>query len=122
VFVSDQGSHFKNRLLSSIADVIGASHHFTLAYVPWSNGTVEVVNREILRVLRALLSGFHMRPSDWPRILPLVQSTLNHSPLEHFKGVAPITAFTGLPPTSSLDSLVDSISLKTFSLSSISDL
>jgi transposase InsO family protein len=34
VFVSDQGSHFKNRLLSSIADVIGASHHFSLAYVP----------------------------------------------------------------------------------------
>ena len=42
-WISDQGSHFRNKLIESIRNNLKCRHHFTLPYCPWSNGTVEVV-------------------------------------------------------------------------------
>ena len=39
--VSDQGSHFKKRLMKELADAHNIKHKFTVAYSPWVNGTVE---------------------------------------------------------------------------------
>lgn len=41
--VSDRGSHFGNELVNKLQEATIFEHHFTLAYCPWSNGTVEVV-------------------------------------------------------------------------------
>jgi hypothetical protein len=71
-----------------------------------STGTVETVCKEVLRACRALLSDFRMPEQDWPHILPLLQSTLNHSIRSGLGGRAPITAFTGLPADTSLRTLV----------------
>ncbi|OWZ08682.1 Gag-pol Polyprotein [Phytophthora megakarya] len=48
-WVSDQGTHFKNKVIEALQHAIGGHHHFTTARCPWANGTVEVVNREVLR-------------------------------------------------------------------------
>jgi len=56
-WISDRGSHFKNEVVRALREQTNGSHHFTLAYCPWSNGTVEVVCRELLRATRALLSS-----------------------------------------------------------------
>ncbi|KAH9105630.1 hypothetical protein AeMF1_018616 [Aphanomyces euteiches] len=48
-WVTDGGSHFKNEVVEKIRKMVGAHHHITTAYSPWANGTVEVVNRLILR-------------------------------------------------------------------------
>ncbi|KAJ0392975.1 hypothetical protein P43SY_009109 [Pythium insidiosum] len=50
-WVSDQGAHFKNQVIEHLQTSLGAHHHFTTAYTPWANGTVEVVNREVLKGL-----------------------------------------------------------------------
>ena len=50
IWVSDQGSHFKNAVVKDLNDRLQAQHHFTLPYCPWANGTVERVNRDILDV------------------------------------------------------------------------
>jgi RNase H-like domain found in reverse transcriptase/Integrase core domain/Reverse transcriptase (RNA-dependent DNA polymerase)/Chromo (CHRromatin Organisation MOdifier) domain len=105
VWVSDQGSHFKNVVLENVSHALRVKHHFTVAYSPWANGTVEVVNREILRVTRALLSELRIQKNEWPSIMPLVQSILNHSSSDRLNGIAPITAFTGLPADSPLASI-----------------
>ena len=55
--VSDQGSHFKNRLMDELTREFHAAHHFTTAYSPWANGSVERICREVLRACKALLSG-----------------------------------------------------------------
>jgi hypothetical protein len=89
---------------SSLASKIRAYHHFTLAYIPWSNGMAEVLNREILLVFRALLSEFWLSFLDWPRMLPLVQSGLNHISLKRFNGVSFLIALTILPSKSPLQS------------------
>ena len=104
-FVSDQGSHFKNNLMEQIRDELKVNHHFTTAYTPWANGTVERVCREVQRTCRALLSEWNLAPQDWPSILESVQSILNCSPLKRLGRECsnkawrcPLQVFTGQTP------------------------
>lgn len=105
-WVSDRGSHFKNELIRLLRESTKGSHHFTLAYCPWSNGSVEVVCRELLRATRALLSEFQLPQNCWPSIMPLVQSVLNNTVLQRLGNRCPLTAFTGMPQNSPLRSIM----------------
>ncbi|KAF0729042.1 hypothetical protein Ae201684P_003654 [Aphanomyces euteiches] len=60
VWISDQGSHFKNSVMKGLAHKFKAEHEFTLAYCPWRNGTVERLNRDILQVMRVLLLEYKL--------------------------------------------------------------
>ncbi len=104
-WVSDQGTHFKNELVKLLRERVKADHHFTLAYCPWSNGTVEVVCRELIRTTRALLSEFQLPRSAWTQVLPIVQSVLNNTILTRLANRCPLTAFTGLPQDNPLNSV-----------------
>ena len=42
-WVSDKETHFGNDTITEMAHLTKTHHHFTLAYCPWTNGTVEVV-------------------------------------------------------------------------------
>ena len=42
--VGDKGSHFKNKVVAELNDLLKTKHHLTTAYSPKSNGTVEKVN------------------------------------------------------------------------------
>lgn len=102
--------------MSSINREMHAHHHFTTACCPQSNGTVETVCKEVLRATRALLSEFRLRESEWPTVLPLVQSTLNHSKRPSLGNVALITAFTGQQPDSPLRTLLPAAGSKAASV------
>ena len=106
-WVSDQGTHFKNEIMEQLRKLLGAGHHFVTAYCPWANGTVEVVNRVVLGMLRAMLSELKKPVTAWPELLPLVQSAINMTPSDRMDGVAPVTAFTALPATTQLDVVGD---------------
>ena len=107
-FVSDQGSHFKNQLIAELTSELRVHHHFTTAYSPWANGTVERVCREVLRATRSLCSEWKLAPRDWPAVTECVQGVLNHAPLRGLglrdckkPGVyrTPMEVFTGHVPT-----------------------
>ena len=106
IFVSDQGSHFKNIVISELTRILQVDHHFVTAYCPWANSSVERVNRDILVVLQSLLSEFRMSKKEWPKILPLIQLVLNHTPSGTLGDIAPIQAFTGQEPFNPLDSVM----------------
>ena len=55
LFMSDQGSHFKNQVMEDLTRRYDNSHHFTTAYNSQSNGAVENVNKQLLKVFRSLL-------------------------------------------------------------------
>ncbi|KAE9159712.1 hypothetical protein PF002_g32795 [Phytophthora fragariae] len=107
-WVSDQGAHFRNQVFAELQRALGAHHHFTTAYTPWANGTVEVVNREVLKAVKALLSERRLRVEDWPRVLPVVQGALNQMPADRLNGKSPLTAFTALPGGAQLASILHS--------------
>ena len=105
-WISDRGSHFKNNLMDAVNKALHTHHHFTAPNTPQTNGTVERVCREVLRGCRALLSEFRLKEKDWPLVLPIVQSVLDHSKLDSLGGRAPITMFTGLPADNPLRLIV----------------
>ena len=105
--VSDQGSHFKNKLLKEMIDELRTQHHFTTAYSPWANGSVERICREVLRACRALIGEWRLSPRDWPAVTESVQSVINQTPLRklgrrdaEIPGVyrSPLEVFTGHRP------------------------
>ncbi|KAE8981370.1 hypothetical protein PR001_g24019 [Phytophthora rubi] len=104
--VSDSGSHFTSKVIGELNRRLKAQQKFTLAYTPWRNGSVERVNRDIIQVLKALILEFKVSAADWPYLLPLVQSSLNHSPVQSLANKAPIELFTGLPCPNTLDTVV----------------
>ena len=56
--------------LEELHKKVGTKHHFTTAYSRKSNGTVERVNREIMQVLRSLVSEFKISWNEWASLLP----------------------------------------------------
>ena len=78
--VSDQGSHFKNRLISEFSDELQTKHHLMTAYSPCANGSVERIFREVIRAYKALLSKWKLGAKDWPSAAEAVQSVINHAP------------------------------------------
>jgi hypothetical protein len=106
LWVSDRESHFKNQVMDGVRKALRSQHHFTTAYSPWANGTVERACREVLRETRALLSEFQLNSKQCPEVARIVQSVLNNSPSPQRGNIAPITAFTGRAPDFPLRSLV----------------
>ena len=119
MWVSDQGSHFKNLVMTKLRKALRSQHHFTTAYTPWANGTIERACRDVLRAVRALLSEFKLPAASWPDVARLVQSALNNSPSPQRGNIAPLTAFTGRSPDSPLQSLVCTHACETYSLDMI---
>jgi transposase InsO family protein len=104
VWVSDKGSHFLNSVVEGLRQTLNAKHRFTLPYCSWSNGTVERVCREILRLLRALCTEkVNLSTNEWPKLISLVQLTLNGTHRTSI-GTTPMNAFIGAK-----DSVLDAI-------------
>eukprot|EP00644_Phytophthora_capsici_P005410 jgi/Phyca11/97370/e_gw1.1.1668.1 len=79
MWISDQGSHFKNEVVSELSRRLRTQQEFTPAYCPWINGSVERVNRDILQVIRTMILD------------------LNHTAVPSLGNRAPVELFTGLP-------------------------
>ncbi|KAH9088225.1 hypothetical protein LEN26_019605 [Aphanomyces euteiches] len=106
VWISDQGTHFKNVAVKALAHKFKVKHDFTLAYCPWRNGTVERMNRDILQVMRVMLREFRLAEHQWDYLLPIVQANLNQTPVPSLANKSPMELFTGLEPTSPLDAII----------------
>ena len=115
--MSDGGSHFKNDTVKRVAKGLKTPHHFTLPYTPWSNGGVERLGKEVLRTFRAVLSELRFPHSEWPDLTPVIQSALNNSPSPQRRNMAPITIFSGLPPSSPVSTFKRSCTGKIVSVS-----
>jgi len=88
--VSDRASYFMSEVLMSFLKKKKIQQKFSIAYHPFTNGTIERVNRPILAVMRSLLSQDRMSISKWPEIVPIVEAHLNHLPRKKFKFRTPI--------------------------------
>ena len=60
--ISDEGSHFANKVFSKLMSRYGIKHLMGLAYHPQSNGQVEISNREIKKIMEKTVSASR---KDW---------------------------------------------------------
>ena len=103
VWVSDRGPHFFNHLVAEIARQRGVEHHFTTARCPWANGQIERVNKEVLTLMKTMLSELRLPTNEWPALLPCVVSVLNATPSPSRGDVSPYEVFLGRKEAEPLD-------------------
>ena len=103
-FTSDGGTHFTGQVMQMVSSRLGEVHHFGVANVSWSHGTVERMNREVVRTFRAVLSERRRPPSEWPLALWAVQWALNSAYRERM-GTTPFQMMTGRPPATPMSVL-----------------
>lgn len=84
IWVSDQGSHFKNEVMAHLAHSHPIRHNFTVTYSPWSKGTVALLIRSIFSSTRAMLADFKLAAQDWNLVLTSIMTVLNEAGLPRF--------------------------------------
>ncbi|KAG2759317.1 hypothetical protein PC129_g9643 [Phytophthora cactorum] len=97
VWVSDNGSHFKNEEIAGLSRRLRTKQTFTPVYSTWVNGSIERVNRDILQVVRAMLLVYKLSYKDWVYLVSMTQASLNCTALPSLGNRAPVELFTGLP-------------------------
>jgi uncharacterized protein YueI len=102
LWISDKGSHFKNKLVRQAHEELKAKHHFTTADSPWSNGTIESACKQVIRAFRTVLSDQKMYKEEWPEVDNLVQGALNNSLSTRLNKRTPMQVFTGHAETTPL--------------------
>jgi hypothetical protein len=103
--VSDQGSHFKNKVLKEINENFKSNHHFTTANSPFANGSIEIIVKDFTTTLKKLRFETNTPPHQWRSLLPMIQFALNHSPRKDKCNLAPIEIMTGIKPSNALDAI-----------------
>ena len=64
-----QNTHFKNELIDNLNKNLHAHHYFTTPYIFRSNGTLEIVCKDVLRAAPTLLFQLRMDMKQWPLFL-----------------------------------------------------
>lgn len=105
IFVSDTASYFKNGTLAKLTNLLGIDHRYAVANSPWTNGSMESIMKEILRIFKVLLVDYRCSVNDWERFVPMVQWALNSIQRERLE-CSPLEAWFGRSPTSLMASLV----------------
>jgi hypothetical protein len=99
-------SHFKSKVISELRQLTRGHRHLSLPYTPWSNGTVEEVNRELLRCLKSLRLEFKLPFKSWPSLLPMVQSSLNNTIMSRLGNHSSTEVFLGLPTSTPITTAI----------------
>jgi transposase InsO family protein len=111
-WISDQGSHFKNKVIEELSKLLQTKHHFTTAYTPWANGTVERVNRDLLEVLIATLKELKKSTEEWPDVVAQIEFVLNHTERVGLAGHSPVEIHGGVKPSKAMDVIFDTQKLE----------
>eukprot|EP00918_Siedleckia_nematoides_P099937 GHVU01218606.1.p1 GENE.GHVU01218606.1~~GHVU01218606.1.p1 ORF type:complete len:1004 (-),score=109.13 GHVU01218606.1:721-3732(-) len=77
VLSTDQGPHFKNKVVKALTDKAIIHHHFSFPYCPWSNGTAEVVNKAVKRCFQSVINTLRKNKRDWPQYVSAVTTAIN---------------------------------------------
>ena len=77
-FVTDRGSEYVNKEMAQLCTLMGIRHSPRTAYSPWTNGLVEVQNRNLGTNLRMFL---HDTPKDWAFQVHIYAYAHNSQPL-----------------------------------------
>ena len=62
--ITDNGTHFCNKMIDKVLQKYGVRHRTSLAYHPQSNGQAEVLNREIKSILEKTVNSSR---KDWSK-------------------------------------------------------
>ena len=76
VITTDNGTQFKNELITALTTLLGTDHKFTFAYSKEENGLVERVNKEVMRHMRNIIYNIRVK-KYWSDYYPIVERIIN---------------------------------------------
>ena len=91
--LTDNGSHFVNKLINQFNKLFGITHYQTIAYNARSNGSIERLHFVIKEFVKLYLDKF----DNWLEILPIAQYSYNNTKHES-TGYKPIEMIIGFQP------------------------
>ena len=62
--ISDEGTHFCNKLFDALLLKYGDKHRIALAYHPQTNGKAEIYNQEVQKIMEKIVNSSR---KDWAR-------------------------------------------------------
>lgn len=77
LWVSYQGSSFKNEVIAQRAWTNRIRHKISVAFSPWVHGTVESLMCSVLSETKAMIAELKLAPKDCSSVLPDIASSLN---------------------------------------------
>eukprot|EP00924_Labyrinthula_sp_SR-Ha-C_P000811 maker-scaffold_7-snap-gene-4.4-mRNA-1 protein AED:0.45 eAED:0.56 QI:0/0/0/1/0/0/4/0/317 len=86
-FYTDNGSYFAGKLLEEV------SRSFSVQFTPWTNGTAEISNARVIRLIRALRSEFRIYEEDIGKLTGVIMNVINNSPSTIKAGYSPNQLF-----------------------------
>lgn len=99
-WASNNGTHFRNRVIRLAAAALRVQHRFGEANSAWTNGTVERRMQEVLKALKATLNECGLPLSEWISVIPSVQWALKMAVWRRF-GTSPFQVMLGREPGTS---------------------
>ena len=120
IVVSYMASHSVSTTIKEFARQCNMQEHITTAYGYYNNGSIEVINKIYLDLMRALLSELRWDKEYWPWLNRIVEHTINHHGQSRFNGNAPITVMTVLQPDNPFDDIFKRPGITQFSKNSAS--
>lgn len=99
---SDNGGEFASAVMKHVTDSLHIDHSLSFPYAHESNGLVERMNKEVLRLLKQLTTGFD-KFNTWSQLTPHLQLIINssHSSITGFNAYS-ITSGRDLTPNRSI--------------------
>ena len=94
---TDNGSYFASNLLAKFEFYLGFSRNFSVQFTPWTNGTVEIFNSKILKIVRALVSEYGLYEAFVRSLTGIIMHVLNNSPSSIKAGYTPNQLFMDAP-------------------------
>eukprot|EP00122_Pirum_gemmata_P005245 Pgem_evm1s4774 len=109
ILSSDNGSEFKNTILTAFKALASMVHNFGVPYKPQTQGANERKHLEIKKILKSLLQGHY----DWVSYIPVTQIKINQI-VTRRTNTAPFNVFQGRANNllCSLDNLYPALSLR----------
>ena len=77
---TDNGSYFVSQLLGIFELRLGFSRNFSIQFAPWTNGTVEIANSKILKIVRALVSEYGLYEESIDSFTGIIMHVMNNTP------------------------------------------
>ena len=80
-FITDRGSHFANIILQTLMTHLRGQLSYAISYAPWSNGSLEIYNKKMLRLFKTISSELSLPKGNWKVALPEINYVMNVEPL-----------------------------------------
>jgi transposase InsO family protein len=87
---TDQGSHYCNQFVQAFKLVFPFVHKLSVKYDPWSNGSAENINKEVVKCFQMLMSQYLLGPDAWEEPIPLILYYINTKPIPSLNNMRPL--------------------------------